>query len=462
MTDSQHRLLLGHFDRWSREKGRAADLGVLELLLDLRSTYDELDPAYWPAGSVEDLLVRLVPAKGPQDAFPEETIAESLDSYFRFLRNTGRMAARSASPAELSKEARRSVRRMNEAAADRANWSSGKVLTEFGAQLGVSLDDAPDIETMQSRLDTITEAWNVLPVHERQRQMPMPSDRRDQSGRDRAVAAFDQDDHIDLIILGFRYEMPTGDLPPLADAALDVESSGLMRGVRALADWVDPRAELTSTGVLRPAAAHQAYDDLGLREWERGRLRTSYQHWIPPRVAEVGVDAFVEKRLDDAWRTARDCEALDRLWDAATGCGVIEIRGKWAYPGQVDQSDAEAVVTLALRAAVPVWERYLEFVSVRIALLYALLRSYVRGCAVIPWAEAIDFALDWNYSPDDLERNAEFGGHLARFEWSSLASARYAMSDVGIFIPTENGLALTPFGDVFMTSWLDWRQQSGA
>jgi hypothetical protein len=179
-------------------------------------------------------------------------------------------------------------------------------------------------------------------------------------------------------------------------------------------------------------------------------------------VAEVGVDAFVEKRLDEPWRTARDCEALDRLWDAATGCGAIEIRGKWAYPGQVDRSDAEAVVRLGLRSAVPVWERYLEFPIRGTSLLYALLRSYVRGCAVVPWVEAIDFGVDWSLTPDELERYLEFGVDPAQFEWGNLTSARYAMHDVGIFIATDHGLALTPFGDVFMTSWLDWRERRGS
>jgi hypothetical protein len=60
-------------------------------------------------------------------------VVTSLESYLRFLRNTGRMAARSASPAELVKEAKRSAPRMKAAAEDRANWSSGKVLQDFGA-----------------------------------------------------------------------------------------------------------------------------------------------------------------------------------------------------------------------------------------------------------------------------------------------------------------------------------------
>jgi hypothetical protein len=67
---------------------------------------------------------------------------------------------------------------------------------------------------MQSRLDAITAAWNALPVHERQRQMPMPSDRRDQSGRDRALTVYNHKDEVDLVILAFRYELPTGELPP--------------------------------------------------------------------------------------------------------------------------------------------------------------------------------------------------------------------------------------------------------
>jgi hypothetical protein len=38
---------------------------LLESLLDLRATCDGLEPTLWPTGSVQDLLLRLVPAKGP-------------------------------------------------------------------------------------------------------------------------------------------------------------------------------------------------------------------------------------------------------------------------------------------------------------------------------------------------------------------------------------------------------------
>jgi hypothetical protein len=65
VTDAPHRLLLGHFTNWSKAKGRDVDVQLLESLLDLRATYDDLEPTLWPTGSVQDLLLRLVPAKGP-------------------------------------------------------------------------------------------------------------------------------------------------------------------------------------------------------------------------------------------------------------------------------------------------------------------------------------------------------------------------------------------------------------
>ena len=67
VTDAPHRLLLIHFSNWSQSKGRDVDVPLLESLLDLRATYDNLEPTLWPAGSVQDLLLRLVPAKGPTE-----------------------------------------------------------------------------------------------------------------------------------------------------------------------------------------------------------------------------------------------------------------------------------------------------------------------------------------------------------------------------------------------------------
>ncbi len=77
VTDAPHRLLLSHFTTWLRAKNREVDVPLLESLLDLRAMYDDLEPTLWPAGSVQDLLLRLLPAKGPTEPLPSETAVDA-------------------------------------------------------------------------------------------------------------------------------------------------------------------------------------------------------------------------------------------------------------------------------------------------------------------------------------------------------------------------------------------------
>jgi hypothetical protein len=85
-------LLLSHFTNWSKTKGRDVDVQLLESLLDLRATYDDLEPTLWPTGSVQDLLLRLVPAKGPTQPLPSDAVVEALDAYFRTAPPTSPLA----------------------------------------------------------------------------------------------------------------------------------------------------------------------------------------------------------------------------------------------------------------------------------------------------------------------------------------------------------------------------------
>jgi hypothetical protein len=459
VDDSPHRLLLSHLQTWASAKHRDVDVDLLDQLLELRAAYDKLEPTYWPSGSVEDLLLRLVPAKGRMEPLPAGAVVTSLESYFRFLRNTGRMAARSASPAELVKEARRSALRMRAAAEDRANWSSGKVLQDFGAQRGIPMDDAPDLETLQDRLNRIQDAWNALPIHERQRLMPHPGDRDDQSGRDRALAAYDIDEEVTALLLGFRYELPSGKLPPTTETAPIVERAGLLDRVAAMSEWIAPRIEVTATDVLRPADAHRAYEELGLRDWQRERVLLMYGDQWPPRAQQIGVDAFLDDVVDMPWRNARDCPALDRLWLAAVGCGAVLLDGRWAYPAWSRPTDPDTWVNVGVRATVSVLESELDYPSRGIGLVYALIRSYTRGCALVPWEEIVDFAIDWHRSPDERRRYAEYGVDERSSEHRLLRSACHFMQDTGVFVTNDDGLTLTPFGDVFVTAWLKYRER---
>jgi hypothetical protein len=451
VMDAPHRLLVSHFTNWTQAKGREVDVKLLESLLDLRATYDDLEPTLWPAGSVQDLLLRLVPAKGPTEPLPSAATVDALDAYFRFLRNTGRMSARSATPADLTKEARRSAKKMAAAARDRSNWSPGKTMIDFGASIGLPLEDLSSADELQARLGQISAAWNELPIHERQRLDP-PKDNL--SGRTRAMTAYQTEIETEALIRSFTYEMPQGDLPSTAEVAPIIREAALISQLEALTRWIEPRAEVTTTGVLRPAAARQAFEDLGLVSWMRESLRIDYAE-----MRSGALPAEMETLLDtvaplQSWRSARDCVALDRLWNAALTARVIRIEGRWAYAAWPEQVDDEAIVSLATVAGLDLLFGFLDGdPAFGLPVLgYALLRSYVRRPRPVPLQEIADFAESWALSP--TERTGPTYDIYRRMISSSLRHSLHHLSDLGIFSQTENEIVMTAWGDVFVSAWL--------
>ena len=450
VTDAPHRLLLSHFTTWLRAKNREVDVPLLESLLDLRAMYDDLEPTLWPAGSVQDLLLRLLPAKGPTDPLSSDAVVDALDAYFRFLRNTGRMSARSATPADLTKEARRSAKRMTTAAQDRTNWSQTKSLIDFGASIGLSLDDLSSADELQGRLGQISAAWNELPIHERLRLDP-PKD--DLSGRARAMAAYQTDDEVEALIRAFRFEMPQGDLPSPSEVAPIIRKAGLLNQLEALTRWVEPRTEVTATAVLRPAAARQAFDDLGLVAWTREQLRRDYADTeLQPEEMELLLDTTAPLQT---WRSARDCPALDRLWNAARACQMIRIEGRWAYASWPKQLDDEGTVNLTIDAGLGLLYSFLDDdPGFGLPVLgYALLRSYVRRPRPISRQEIEDFTMSWILPPSERARTD--GQFYRRWVRATMRGALYSFSDLGIFSQTETEIVLTAWGDVFVSAWLN-------
>ncbi|CAN5462022.1 hypothetical protein BH18ACT8_BH18ACT8_07790 [soil metagenome] len=455
--DSEHNLLLRHFESWATAKGASVDLDLLGRLLALRFRYDDVPATYWPAGSVEDLLLRLWPAKGDVDSPAEQAVVDTLDAYVRFLRNTGRMSARSASPAELRKETQRSVRRMHETAADPSNWSPGKSLMQYGRSIGIQVDDLPDLATLQEHLDRITESWNALPIHERRRLQPRPGD--DQvSGCESAMRAYGVDDPITALITSFAPELPTGELPQPELVAPLVRASSFMQQVNALCEWIGDRTEVTSTGVLRPAVAHEAYDALGLAEWTEQKLRREYAHYRPPAMLRMGAEAWIGQRLQEPWRNAADCLALDRLWRGAVACGAIEIQGKWAYARFPTAPDAERWVRMGVSAVNRLLEDLCEWPGRAFGLVYGLLRSYVKHGAPVSEEEILAFVGDWEDSAAEREQYRTIGYDPTASDKSRLARACGAVADTGIMLERDDGLQLTPFGDVAVTAWLNYRR----
>ena len=155
-----------------------------------------------------------------------------------------------------------------------------------------------------------------------------------------------------------------------------------------------------------------------------------------------------------SWRSARDCQALDRLWNAALTSRVIRIEGRWAYPAWPEQLDDDGVVNLATGAGLDLLLSDLDHDTYfgLPALCYALLRSYVRRPRPVPLEEIVDFAASWSLMPS--ERAGPDYPLLRRLISSSLRRALFNLRDLGIFSETKNEIALTAWGDVFVSAWL--------
>src|SRR6478736_9318679 len=145
---SEHELLLRHASNWAQQRQRVCDTDLLETALELRLHHDGFPPNQWPAGSVEDLMLRRWPSHG-YDTPDVDLLAESLDTFVRFLRVTGRMASGSADPRVLAREAHRAAPRMAAACADPANYGPTKSLLAFGREAGFPVDGAGSVDELE-------------------------------------------------------------------------------------------------------------------------------------------------------------------------------------------------------------------------------------------------------------------------------------------------------------------------
>jgi hypothetical protein len=133
---------------------------------------------------------------------------------------------------------------------------------------------------------------------------------------------------------------------------------------------------------------------------------------------------------------------------------VIRIEGRWAYPAWPEQLDDDGVVNLATGAGLDLLFSYLDhdmYFGLP-ALGYALLRSYVRRPRPVALEEIVDFAASWSLLPG--ERADPDYPLLRRMISSSLSRVLFNFRDLGIFSETKDEIALTAWGDVFVSAWL--------
>ena len=293
------------------------------------------------------MLVRW-PAHGPLDPPDVPELMTSLETWWRFLRNTGRLAGGSADPADLVREAKAAGRKMTAACADQANFGESKQLFAFGREIGITMDDLASTDEANGRIQQIVEAWNALPTGERQRRSPSTGHAGSRMGQALTDAAGHLQQEGELPV-GWQLPEPprldgTDDTPvfptdPAVSAPL-YRASPYLRQVLALVEWVGEGREVTGTEVLRPSLGKQAYVDLGLWQWERAWLQASGMD-LPEE--DDRMDSVLSHTGVSVWKTCADCLALDRLWLPALSAGLIEIHGRKATANRtlVPQTEVE-------------------------------------------------------------------------------------------------------------------------
>jgi len=335
-----HELLIRHATAWADHRRQPLDRDLLQTALDLRGFHDDRSPQEWPIGSAEHLMLVRWPSHGPSEEPDVDALVQTLDSFWRFLRGTGRMASVSADPKALAKEARRAAPGMREACADPSRHGVTKSLLQFGRDIGVSLDEADSEEEMNERLQLIMDQWNALPEDERRAKSPSISAHHGSlpgTSASALMASPAPEDEFDIPV-DEHGKVPFGDL---GEVAAGVRASAYVQQCRRLANWVGTGRPVTPNQVLRLAPAREAYAELDLWEWERVHQAL----WAGQRENSDVSEEVDELRREEAmkvFRSSADCWPLDRVWLTCHELGLIDIgktkaTGAWVEPSTDEQ-----------------------------------------------------------------------------------------------------------------------------
>ena len=307
MSDNPYALLISHAERWAAKAKRPLDADLLSTALNLRDFQDRVPGTAWPAGSADYLMTVRWPKHGPLGVPDVDALVDTLDSFWRFLRATGRLASGSAEPKELAREARRSKERMRDNCASPESFGINKVLQSYGEEIGISLEGADTIEELQGRLEQITTAWNELPQEERLERMPLTGGAGSASpdALSRMMAGVNLDEYATDDELSDE-EDPRFLKQDDAEVIAAARRAPYFKRLDAFLDWVgEEGCEVTSAGWLRPAIARELIERLSLDEWHE----SIFGHGPGP------------------WRSSADHLGIDALFTPAVASGLLEYRG---------------------------------------------------------------------------------------------------------------------------------------
>lgn len=422
----EHQLLIRHAQEWASSRSRPLDADLLGEALDLRFHHDDLPAQEWPTGTAERLLLVTWPAYGSSPR-PEQ-IRDTLDTFWRFLRATGRMSSASAAPADLRKECKRAASRMQSAYDDPARHSQHRVLSDVGQSIGIDLGGASDIDELNDRLSAITQEWNSLPQEERVRRMPGPGPQGEEGAE---------------LAEQFRQMTSPAPSPPspedLAAAAQHAQEAPFFRDCLRLVEWLGTGRPATQAGLLRPAVAREAYQFLDLWPWDRGLETLRYAQWRSPEVNTPEADAARADLALTWWRTAGDCYALDRLWCPLTVAGAVRLTTTTARPSLPPLDSETDRVGLALALVIGLALRAGPVITSALGLV---LDHGVEGKASVSAMRTQWLAL-LPQMPADLVDLME--GHRRGLFDETL----YVFDDTGLWQVHGDDLALTQLGRIF-------------
>jgi hypothetical protein len=391
MTITIQDQILSEFDAWAVRRRRPADVQLLAAVLTSRLEQLGRSPTLWEAGDVQLALACTV-AKRPELLLQVAELEQTLESYFRFLRNTGRLASGSADPRTLRKEVRRGARAFAE------------LLKVFAVAVEDEEDDEDDLD-----LDLL---HPEDPQHERLWLL-----------RELGVRRGD---------LRLRWWAP---LPPIERAAAQGMATAYLRRVTWIGELVAPSMELEDVYLPGADEAWRIASALDLtREIRSEWSRSGHE---PPELTPAMV------RRSDAFRD---------LWLRAFVTDVIRIEDGVARPGSQPARAAGGPASHQLIFATKVGRGRLENVCDRedehgLIVVELLVRSLLRRRSWWSFDEARTSVARLLGPEWAVENEEEIRAALRR--------SVDALAEAGVVEEADGQVRLTEFGAWVVDDWID-------
>ena len=279
-----HELLIRHAETWASTKNRTLDPHVLAAVLGVWTSHEGHTALEWPAGSAERLLLQQWPHHRPIADADIGVLVESLETFWRFLRATGRLRSGSAEPRDLVKEARRAAPRMpaDHRAAD--PQSVMEALVEWPGESGEDFDEDDDYDEYEDYYDDFAheETWALEP---------------------RGIHDWELDASVEA-------------------SARDARQSPFVQECLRFARWVD--GTRVTNGVLGPAQIREAEAQFGLPAWEQEFLDRSPLQGPGLREGSALLPGILDGNLGGLDHLV-STRALQSLWHGCVSAELIKV-----------------------------------------------------------------------------------------------------------------------------------------